>query len=63
MTGIHFVTDEEGRRVAVQIDLQVHAELWEELEDVLVSQSRRDEECIPLEQIEARLLQRGALSA
>lgn len=61
MTGIYYVTDEEGRKVAVQIDLREHAELWEEFEDVLVSQSRRNEEDIPLEQIKAELIQSGRL--
>jgi hypothetical protein len=61
MTGIQYVTDEEGRKVAVQIDLREHAELWEEFEDVLVSQSRRNEEDIPLEQIKAELIQSGRL--
>jgi hypothetical protein len=61
MTGIQYVTDEEGRKVAVQIDLREHAELWEEFEDVLVSESRRGEERIPLEKIKAELIQSGRL--
>jgi hypothetical protein len=63
MTGIHYVTDEEGRKVAVQIDLREHADLWEEFEDVLISQSRRNEERIPLEQVKAKLIRSGKLSA
>ena len=63
MTGIQYVTDEEGRRVAVQIDLREHAELWEDFEDVLISQSRRNEVSIPLEEVEAELIRRGRLSA
>jgi hypothetical protein len=63
MNGIHYVTDEEGRKIAVQIDLRVHAELWEEIEDVLVSESRRNEESIPLEEVEAKLIRSGKLSA
>ncbi len=63
MTGIQYVTDEEGRKIAVQIDLREHAELWEEIEDVLVSESRRNEESIPIEQVEAKLTRRGKLSA
>src|ERR1700681_1471042 len=39
MTGIQFVTDEKGRKVAVQIDLKKHRELWEDIEDILVSRS------------------------
>ena len=59
MTGIHYVTDEKGRKVAVQIDLREHSELWEEIEDVLTSQSRRHEESIPIEQVEAKLVLSG----
>jgi len=62
MTGIQYVTDEKGERVAVQLDLRIHADLWQEIEDVLVSESRRDEESIPLERVEAKRLQRGPLS-
>ena len=63
MTGIQYVTDQKGKRVAVQLDLRLHAGLWEEIEDVLISESRSDEESIPLEQVEAKLIQRGKLSA
>jgi hypothetical protein len=63
MTGIQYVTDQKGERVAVQLDLRLHADLWEEIEDVLVSELRCDEESIPLEQVEAKLIQRGKLSA
>jgi hypothetical protein len=63
MTGIQYVTDQEGRRVAVQIDLREHAELWEEIEDVLVSESRRNEERVPLDQVKANLIRDGRLIA
>jgi hypothetical protein len=63
MTGIQYVTDERGRKVAVQIDLRQHADLWEEFEDVLISNSRQNEESIPLNELEARLVQHGKLGA
>lgn len=63
MTGIRYVTNQKGERVAVQLDLRIHAGLWQEIEDVLVSESRRDEESIPLEQVEAKRIRRGKLSA
>jgi hypothetical protein len=53
MTGIQYVTDERGRKVAVQIDLKKYRELWEDIEDVLVSRSRRREKRIPLRQARA----------
>jgi hypothetical protein len=61
MSGIQFVTDEKGRRVAVQIDLKKHRELWEDIEDVLVSRSRRHEKRIPLEKVKAGLIKSGKL--
>ena len=61
MTGIQFVTDEKGRRVAVQIDLKKHKALWEDIEDVLVSRSRRREKGIRLDVVKADLIKRGKL--
>ena len=62
MTGIQYVTDEKGRKVAVQIDLKQHRELWEDIEDVLVSRSRRHEKRIPLDKVKADLVKSGKLS-
>jgi hypothetical protein len=56
------VTDDKGRKVAVQIDLKKHRELWEDIEDVLVSRSRRHEKRIPLEKVKAGLIDSGKLS-
>ncbi len=55
MGGIQYVTDEKGRKVAVQIDLKIHRALWEDIEDVLVSRSRRDEKRVPLDKVKAGL--------
>lgn len=56
MTGIQYVTDEKGRKVAVQIDLKKHRALWEDIEDVLVSRARRHEKRMPLQQVKAILV-------
>ncbi|HEY5177518.1 MAG TPA: hypothetical protein VII95_18325 [Terriglobales bacterium] len=61
MTGIQYVTDEKGRKVAVQIDLKKHRKLWEDIEDVLASRSRRHEKRIPLEKVKAELIKSGKL--
>jgi hypothetical protein len=55
MIGIQFVTDEKGRKVAPN-RLKKHRELWEDIEDVLISRSRRNEKRIPLEQVRAALV-------
>ena len=62
MTGIQYVTDEKGRKVAVQIELTKHAKLREDVQDVLVSRSRRHEKRIPLEKVKAKLIKSGKLS-
>jgi len=59
MTGIQFVTDERGRKVAVQIDLRKHRALGEELADRLVSESRRKEKGIPYDEYRSTRLKRG----
>jgi hypothetical protein len=58
MTGIHYVTDENGRRIAVQIDLERHRELWEDFEDALVAEERKDEETSSYEEYRSERLNR-----
>jgi hypothetical protein len=61
MTGIQFITDAKGRKTAAVIDLKKHSALWEDIEDVLVSRSRRHERRIPLEKVKADLIASGKL--
>lgn len=61
MTGIQYVTDERGRRVAVQIDLRKHRALWEDIQDALVANARRKERSVSLEAVKASLVKRGRL--
>jgi hypothetical protein len=61
VTGIQFVIDEKGRKVAVQIDLRKHGSLLEDFWDGLISESRRKEKGVPLEKIKADLIKRGRL--
>jgi hypothetical protein len=53
MTGIQFVTDEKGRKVAVQIDLKKYGAILEDFWDGLISESRRKEKGIPYEEYRA----------
>jgi hypothetical protein len=62
MTGIQFVTDAKGRKVAVLIDLKKHGARLEDLWDGLISESRRKEKGIPLAKVKADLVRRGRLS-
>jgi hypothetical protein len=59
MNGIQFVTDEKGRKVAVQIDLKKYGAVLEDFWDGLISESRRKEKTIPYERYRATRLKRG----
>jgi hypothetical protein len=61
MTGIQYLTDEKGRKTAAVLDLKIHRELWEDLQDVLVSKSREHEKGVPLAKVKAELIKRGKL--
>lgn len=61
MSGIQFLTDEKGRKVAVQIDLRKHGALWEDFYDGLISQQRRKEKGVPFEAVKADLIKRGRM--
>jgi hypothetical protein len=56
MGGIQFLTDEKGRKTAAVIDLKVHKALWEDIQDVLVSKSRRREKGVSLDKVKAGLI-------
>ena len=61
MTGVQFVTDSKGRKVAVLIDLKKHGARLQDFWDGLISESRRKEKGIPLETVKADLIKRGRL--
>ena len=61
MTGIQYITDGKGRKTAAVIDLKKHAVLWEDIQDVLVSKSRKLEKRSPLEKVKSRLVAAGKL--
>jgi len=56
------VTDDKNEKIAVQIDLQKYGELWEEFYDSLISELRKDEEKIPLEDVIRDLKSKGKLT-
>ena len=61
MKGINFLTNDQDQKVAVQIDLEKYGELWEDFYDVLVAESRKDEESIPLDKAIKELKEDGKL--
>ena len=61
MTGVQFVTDGKGWKVAVLIDLKKHGARLKDFWDGFVSESRRGEVGIPLEKVKADLVKRGRI--
>ena len=61
MNGIQYVTDDKGKKIAVQIDIRKHKALWEDIEDGLVAESRATEKVVPLIKVKADLIKRGKL--
>jgi len=61
MEGINFVTDSNDNKIAVQIDLKKHAELWQDFYDILIAEQRKDEPGIPFEQVIKELKAEGKL--
>ena len=61
MEGILYLTDDENKKKYVQIDLERHGEIVEDILDSLVIESRKDEESYPLEEVLAELKSKGNL--
>lgn len=61
MQGINYVTNEEGNRVAVQIDLKKYGDLWEDFFDVLTAKKRESEPRESLAAVKALLKKKGKL--
>ena len=55
MKGIRFVVDDSGKKKAVLIDLEELGELWEDIYDVLVSESRKHEPTVGWEELKAEI--------
>jgi hypothetical protein len=58
MEGIQFVTNDKGKKVAVLIDLARHGEMWEDIYDHLVAESRAHEKSVPFAVVKRRLERR-----
>jgi PHD/YefM family antitoxin component YafN of YafNO toxin-antitoxin module len=60
--GIQFVTDTDGRKVAVLLDLEEWGELWEDIYDNILADERADEPSSSLDEFEAELRAEGLLN-
>jgi len=62
MQGINYVTNEEGKRVAVMIDLKKHGDLWEDFYDGLTAKKRKNEPRESFESVKQLLKKNGKLN-
>ena len=64
MKGVHFITNEQNERIAVQIDLKTiknHHQAIEDFLDGIVAEARKTEEKTPLNKVIANLKKVGKL--
>ena len=61
MTGVKFLTDERGQKVAVQIDLKRLGIIWEDFYDNLIAIQRANEPRESLESVKTSLMKQGKL--
>ena len=64
MKGVSYVTDQQNKRIAVQIELKLLEKYEEQLQDLIdgiIAESRKDEKRIPLDKVIRGLKQSGKL--
>ena len=63
MSGIDYLTDKNGRKTAVVINLRLHRRLWEDFQDAHLAHSRKKEPRESPAAVRQSLLRRQKLSA
>jgi hypothetical protein len=61
MKGVNFLTNDKEQKIAVQIDLTEHSEIWEDFYDCLLADERKDEPTISLSELKNELTNEGYL--
>jgi hypothetical protein len=61
--GISYLIDDTGKKKAVMIDLGNWGKLWEDFQDVIVSEARKNEPTISWETLKAELEQENVQQA
>ena len=61
LKGIHYLMDSDNNKVAVQIDLEIYGELWQEFLDRLIIEFRKDEESDSFDDFLKELKEEGLL--
>jgi hypothetical protein len=58
MSGVRYFFDEHGEPVAVLIDLNQNPEIWEDFQDLMILEKRRNEPRESHEEVKAKLLKK-----
>jgi hypothetical protein len=53
--GIQYLVDESGNKTAVQLDLTLYGEIWEDIYDSLIAENRKDEPRETLDEVKQHL--------
>jgi len=61
MEGVFYVTDQDNKKKYVQIDLEKHGQVVEDILDSLTIVSRKGEESYPIEEVLSELKEKGNL--
>lgn len=64
MKGISYITDENNKKTALVIDLKTfkkHEEEIEDLLDIIIAESRKEEKSIPFDKVVKSLKKKGKL--
>jgi hypothetical protein len=59
MHGVQYLTDDQGEKTAVLIDLKKNGDLWEDFYDVAVANKREREPRESLESVKKRIIGNG----
>jgi len=62
MEGVEYFFDKDGEPKAVLIDLKKNGELWEDFQDLLIAEQRRNEPTESFESVKARLQKKRKLN-
>jgi hypothetical protein len=61
MKGIQYLTDDSGKRTAVLINLAEWGEIWEDIYDILISESRKHERTVSWKKLKAETQRKGKM--
>ena len=61
MKGINYLTDENNHKIAVQIDLNLYGDLWEDFYDRILVEQRKNEESTSLDDFIGELVSDGII--